>query len=111
MILARHLIDRTRVAALLLGYRDRPAVDMDTPCLTLRQVSQLIVDRPEIVEIDINPLLVDADGVLALDARVRVAEPGLSRLPSQLSSLTLGAWLTCAWPSPARGASRGRPCP
>jgi len=79
MILARYLIDRTRVAALLLGYRDRPAVDMDTLCLTLMQVSQLIVDRPEIVEIDINPLPVDADGVLALDARVRVAEPGLSR--------------------------------
>ena len=77
MILARYLIDRTRGAALLLGYRDRPAVDMDTLCLTLMQVSQLIVDRPEIVEIDINPLPVAADGVLALDARVRVAEPGL----------------------------------
>mgnify|MGYP002034226118 CR=1 FL=1 len=79
MILARDLIDRTRVAALLRGYRDRPGVDIDTLCLTLMQVSQLIVDRPEIAEIDINPLLVDADGVLALDARVRVAEPGLSR--------------------------------
>lgn len=79
MILARDLIDRTRVAALPRGYRDRPAVDMDTLCLTLMQVSQLIVDRPEIAEIDINPLLVDADGVLALDARVRVAEPGFSR--------------------------------
>jgi len=73
MSLARHLISRTRVFNLLKGYRDRPAADFNAICLVLLQVSQLIVDRPEIVELDINPLFADDQGVLALDARVRVA--------------------------------------
>ncbi len=73
MALARDLIERTRIARLLEGYRDRPPVDMAQLCLTLMQASQLIVDIPEIAEIDINPLLVDDKGVLALDARIRIA--------------------------------------
>ena len=73
MSLARHLIARTRVSKLLKGYRDRPAADFDAISLTLIQISQLIVDRPEIMELDINPLFADDQGVLALDARVRVA--------------------------------------
>jgi acetyltransferase len=81
MSLARYLIERTQVYKLLRGYRDRPPVDFDALCLTLMQVSQLIVDRPEVVELDINPLFADKDGVLALDARVRVA-PGGARISS-----------------------------
>jgi len=73
MNLARHLISRTRVSRLLEGYRHRPAVDIDQLCLTMVQLSQMIIDIPEILEMDINPLLVDENGVLALDARVRVA--------------------------------------
>lgn len=73
MSLAKELIGRTRIAKLLAGYRDIPPVDMDALCLTLMQVSQMVVDIPEILELDINPLLVDEDGVLALDARIRVA--------------------------------------
>ncbi len=73
MSLARHMIARTQVYKLLKGYRDRPPADLNAICLTLIQVSQLIVDRPEIVELDINPLFADNSGVLALDARVRVA--------------------------------------
>jgi acetyltransferase len=73
MSLARHLISCTEVFKLLKGYRDRPAADLDAICLTLIRVSQLIVDRPEVVELDINPLFADHQGVLALDARVRVA--------------------------------------
>lgn len=72
MKLAHDLIARTRISKLLGGYRDRPAVDMDRLCLTLMQLSQLVVDIPEIIEIDINPLLADENGVLALDARIRV---------------------------------------
>lgn len=73
MKLARDLIARTRISKLLAGYRNRAAVDMDQLCLTLMQLSQLIIDIPEIVEVDINPLLADENGVLALDARIRVA--------------------------------------
>lgn len=73
MSLARHLISRTQVFRLLRGYRDRPPVDFDALCLVLLGVSQLIVDRTEIMELDINPLFADERGVLALDARIRVS--------------------------------------
>jgi acetyltransferase len=43
-------------------------------CQTLIHISQLIIDMPEIEELDINPLLVDENGVLALDARIRVSD-------------------------------------
>jgi acetyltransferase len=81
--LARELVLRTRVSRLLAGYRDRPPADMAAIFLTLTQVSQLAIDLPEIVELDINPLLADDQGVVALDARVRVAHPaqvGVERL-------------------------------
>jgi acetyltransferase len=70
--LALEMIARTRVAKLLAGYRDRPAADHAAIARALVSVSDLIVDIPEIVELDINPLLADAEGVLALDARIVV---------------------------------------
>lgn len=76
MVLARELISRTRVSKLLQGYRDRPAADLDAICLTCMQISQLVVDVPEIVELDINPLFADENGVLALDARIGVTPTG-----------------------------------
>ena len=72
MVLARELMSRTRVARLLAGYRDHPPADADAVCRTLIQVAHLIADIPEIVELDINPLLADEFGVLALDARIRL---------------------------------------
>jgi len=82
MTLAGDLISRTRISRLLDGYRDRPGADAEALCLTLVQISQLVVDIPEIVELRLNPLFVDAEGVLAVDVRARVAradagpEPG-----------------------------------
>lgn len=73
MVLARDMIGRTRVARLLAGRRDRPAADLDALCRSLIQVAELVADIGELAELDINPLLVDADGVLALDARIRLA--------------------------------------
>jgi acetyltransferase len=79
--LARELVGRTRVARLLAGYRDRAPADLDALCLTLVQVSQLMIELPRVVELDINPLLADPGGVLALDARIRVsAEAARDRL-------------------------------
>jgi acetyltransferase len=83
MTLARDLIHRTRVCwKLLEGYRGRPPADQDAICQTLMKVSQLIIDIPEIAELDINPLFADAEGVLAADARIRLAKPasGADRL-------------------------------
>lgn len=76
MTLARDLIERTRISKLLKGFRDQPPVDMEKLCAALIQLSQLVIDIQEIVELDINPLLVDDDGVLALDARIRVSRDG-----------------------------------
>jgi len=82
--LADDLISRTRISKLLAGYKGRPGVDMDAVRLTLIQVSQLIIDIPEIVELDINPLFAGPNGVLALDARVGV-EPTEIRGPERLA--------------------------
>jgi acetyltransferase len=71
--LARALGGRTRVARLLAGWRDVPPADMAALHRVLIALSQLLADEPRIAELDINPLLADADGVLALDARVRIS--------------------------------------
>ncbi len=71
--LARDLIARTRISRLLKAYRNVPAANEADVALTLVKLGQLAADLPEVREIDINPLLTDEDGVLALDARVAVA--------------------------------------
>ena len=78
MALARAQMARTRVWRLMQGYRNEPAVDMDAVGDVLIRLSQLVADRAEIAEIDINPLLADAHGVIALDARVRVRRAAVS---------------------------------
>ncbi|MDT3779064.1 bifunctional acetate--CoA ligase family protein/GNAT family N-acetyltransferase [Nitrospira sp. MA-1] len=78
MKLANDLIHSTRIVSLLQGFRTRPAVDLEALCLTLIQISHLVQDFPEIVELDINPLLADKNGVLALDARMKIASSRLS---------------------------------
>ena len=71
--LARALVARTRMARLLAGWRDVPAADLGAVVATLCSVSQLLAEVPQIAELDINPLLADASGVIALDARIRVS--------------------------------------
>jgi len=75
--LANDLIERTRVSRLLRGYRDVPAVKPDAVALVLIKLAQMAADIPEIRELDINPLLADENGVMAVDARVAIgyAEP------------------------------------
>lgn len=70
--LAHEVMARTRVYKLLKGYRNRPAADLDAIALSLTKISQLVIDFPEISELDINPLFADETGILALDARIRV---------------------------------------
>jgi acetyltransferase len=74
--LARDLISRTRIWRLLQASPARPAADIDALCLALVKVSQLIVDLPEIVELDINPLFADENGVTAAGAHLRLAPAG-----------------------------------
>ena len=57
---------------LLVGYRGRPVVDIDRLIEIIIRFSYLIADYPEVRELDINPLVVSPDGMIALDARVIV---------------------------------------
>ena len=74
MSLASDLIQRTRIYQILKGYRDVASVNLDEIMVTLVKISQLVVDHAEIMELDINPLVASSQGVIALDARVRVQE-------------------------------------
>ena len=76
--LAHDLIGRTRVSRILGHYRDVPAAKRDDVALTLVKLAQLAADIPEIRELDINPLLADETGVVALDARIAIA-PAVSK--------------------------------
>lgn len=71
--LAKALMSRTRVSRLLAGWRDTPAVDEAAVQGVLVAVSQLLAQVPEIAELDINPLIVNFEGAMALDARIRVS--------------------------------------
>jgi acetyltransferase len=82
-LLAHRLMARTRVWQLLQGYRGRPAAKIDAIVEVLIRLGQLAADHAEIRELNINPLLVDENGIVALDARLRVAptqSPGDARL-------------------------------
>ncbi|HML10238.1 MAG TPA: GNAT family N-acetyltransferase, partial [Stellaceae bacterium] len=96
-LLARAQMQRTRVWKLLQAYRGKPAAAIDAIADILIRLGELAAEHAEIVELDINPLLADASGAVALDARIRVAAaalPGAARLaiapyPNELE--TIGA--------------------
>ncbi|MBN9461727.1 MAG: bifunctional acetate--CoA ligase family protein/GNAT family N-acetyltransferase [Burkholderiales bacterium] len=71
--LAREMISRANLDRLLQPHHDRPGADVDALCLALVKVSQMLVDIPEIVALDINPLFADERGVICIDAHMRVA--------------------------------------
>src|SRR6516164_2112725 len=79
LALARRLIARTRVARILKAYRNVPAADERAIELLLVKLAQLVADFPEIREIDLNPVLADETGVIAVDARVAVAPVEMQR--------------------------------
>lgn len=87
-ILAGDLIDRTRIGRLLAGYRDRRPTDRTAMIAALNGLSQMIVDFPCLVAMDINPLLADADGVIALDARIEI-DPAAVEFPGPNPELAI----------------------
>lgn len=68
--LARRLIERARVAETLAAWRGAAPVDMDALEQVLLRVSEMVCELPQLREMDINPLIVDASGVVAVDARI-----------------------------------------
>ena len=103
--LARDLIERTRVSRLLRAYRDVPAVKQDAVAMVLVKLAQMAADIPEIRELDINPLLADEAGVLAVDARVAVGPRG-AEIPRLGPRQFRGAALSVAMAAAHRGQGR-----
>jgi acetyltransferase len=77
--LACELIARTRVSRILKAYRDVPAADETAMALVLVKLAQLAADLPQVRELDLNPMLADQNGVIAVDARVAVAAVDAAR--------------------------------
>jgi len=82
---AATLINSIHSAPLLLGHRGAPAADLAALRDVLMRVSRLADDLPEVSELDLNPVIARPDGVVAVDARIKVApqvpqDPFLRRL-------------------------------
>lgn len=96
VFLAQDLIRGTRVASMLGGFRHMPPADLVGVEGVLLRVSEMVCELPMLRELDINPLIVDEQGVLAADARVvvdyrqitpdRYAHMAIHPYPSHLES-------------------------
>ncbi|MDY0275803.1 MAG: bifunctional acetate--CoA ligase family protein/GNAT family N-acetyltransferase [Desulfomicrobium sp.] len=84
MSLAKELIFRTRISKLLEGSRRQAATDIDDICLALIQISQMVIDLPQIVTMEMNPIFADDRGVLALGAHIWI-QPAQSTGPERLA--------------------------
>jgi acetyltransferase len=83
LLLARRLMERTRVYRLLQGYRNIPPAHLDQVAEFLVRISQLVTDFPEIVELDLNPVVISEGRPMAIDARI-VLEPSEIHAPRHL---------------------------
>lgn len=79
--LAIDLINRTKVSRMLGKFRQMPAVDIDLLVDVLRSVSSMACELPWLQEMDINPLIMDESGIVAVDARIVVDYPTPSTDP------------------------------
>ncbi|RQH03156.1 acetate--CoA ligase family protein [Natrarchaeobius oligotrophus] len=69
---AREMTDEIRAAPLLRGARGREPADVDAVVETIQRLSQLVIDFPAILELDVNPLVAGPEGVQAIDLRLTV---------------------------------------
>lgn len=72
---ARSMLDRVSGAPLLHGVRGQAAADLGALALLITSVSQLVYDHPEVSEVDLNPVVVDEHGAVAVDVRILLAKP------------------------------------
>lgn len=68
--IAQSMLDELRAAPLLAGVRGRPAIDRDAVAELIVALSILGTDRPDLVEVDLNPVVASPDGAVAVDALV-----------------------------------------
>jgi acetyltransferase len=112
--LARQLIARSRVAETLGEWRGASAVDMAALEQLLLRVSEMVCELPELREMDINPIIVDASGAVAVDARIVIdsvaqAAAGRTNEYQHLSILPYPARHERVWPMPGGGMYTVRP--
>ncbi len=72
---AREMIRDIGGYPILTGVRGQKGIDEDRLVDVIQRVSQMAMDLPELVEMEFNPILTFPDGAVAVDMRVRVAEP------------------------------------
>jgi acetyltransferase len=82
-LLARRVMEETKIYRMMTGYRNRPTAPLGLLEEILVRLSQLVADFPEIVELDINPVIIVGDRAFAADARV-VLEPSRVMPPDHL---------------------------
>jgi acetyltransferase len=85
--LAQRMMEQTSIYEALKGVRGRKAVDLVALAKLMVRFSQLVVEQPWIKEIDINPLLVSSEQLLALDARVVLHDPNTT--PEELPKVAI----------------------
>jgi len=88
--LARRLIDRSRVAETLGEWRGAPAANHEALEQILLRVSEMVCALPQLREMDINPLIVDEKGVIAVDARIVIGDSASTMTRNEISSSTTG---------------------
>lgn len=71
---AKRAIEELRSVELLKGYRGQPPADIDALAETVRAVGELLVEQDAVAEVDVNPLLAQETGVVALDALITLAD-------------------------------------
>ena len=101
--LARSLIDRARVSETLGEWRGATAVDMDALEHVLLRVSEMVCELPQLREMDINPIIVDESGAVAVDARIVIdnaqqAHGGRTHNYNHLAILPYPAQHEQVWP-------------
>ena len=74
-LLARRMMQQTRVWTLLQGYRNRPPADMELLEEMIIRLSQMMIDFPQIAELDMNPVMIKDGKTVTVDARILVSEP------------------------------------
>ena len=112
--LARHLIARSRVAKTLGEWRGAGAVDQHALEQVLLRVSEMVCELPQLREMDINPIIVDELGVVAVDARIVIdpapqTQGGRAHQYSHLSILPYPARYEQVWPLRGGGEYTVRP--
>ena len=89
-VLARRLMEETRIYRILKnGYRNKPPADLPKLEEILVRFSNMIIDFPEIKEIDINPLMVSGDGIYAVDVRIILDQEAASKKLEPYSNLVI----------------------